>query len=111
MVGWVGEKTVPFCGVSRFVVLAVNPLVLNKTFSVNTIGPLSLTLALLPNLLKSSSPRIGNMSSRIESVGDSTSGGSHAYRAFNAALNSISKSMAIELWREGVVMVISIRGM
>lgn len=83
-----------------------NPTVLNKTFSVNTTGPLSLTQALLPNLRKSSSPRIGNMSSRVGSVGDNTSGGSYAYRASKAALNSISRSMAVDLKEVGVVVVI-----
>ena len=38
-----------------------NHVVLEKTFAVNTYGPLLLTQALLPNLLKSSSPRIGMM--------------------------------------------------
>ena len=85
---------------------AINPTVLNKTFAVNTIGPLSLTQALLPNLLKSSTPRIGNMSSRVGSVGDNSSGGSYAYRASKAALNSISRSMAMGLKNKGVVVVI-----
>ncbi len=40
---------------------ATNHSVLEKTFAVNTYGPLLLTQALLPNLLKSSSPRVGNM--------------------------------------------------
>jgi NAD(P)-dependent dehydrogenase (short-subunit alcohol dehydrogenase family) len=83
-----------------------NPDVLNKTFAVNTIGPLSLTQALLPNLLKSSNPRIGNMSSRVGSVGDNSTGGSYAYRASKAALNSISKSMAMDLMDKGIVVVI-----
>ena len=38
-----------------------NHSVLEKTFAVNTYGPLLLTQALLPNLLKSTSPRVGNM--------------------------------------------------
>jgi NAD(P)-dependent dehydrogenase (short-subunit alcohol dehydrogenase family) len=85
---------------------ATNTAVLNTTFSVNTIGPLSLRQALLPNILKSSSPRIGNMSSRVGSVGDNNSGGSYAYRASKAALNSISRSMAMDLKLEGVLVVI-----
>ena len=38
-----------------------NHSVLEKTFAVNTYGPLLLTQALLPNILKASSPKIGNM--------------------------------------------------
>jgi NAD(P)-dependent dehydrogenase (short-subunit alcohol dehydrogenase family) len=86
--------------------LSTSPAILNETISVNTIGPSSLMQALLPNLLKSSSPRIGNMSSRVGSVGDNTSGGLYAYRASKAALNSVSRRIAMDLKRERVVVVI-----
>lgn len=46
------------------------------------------------------------MSSRVGSVADNSSGGSYAYRASKAALNSISKSMAMDLKERGVVVVI-----
>ncbi|KDQ54932.1 hypothetical protein JAAARDRAFT_354502 [Jaapia argillacea MUCL 33604] len=65
---------------------------LSKVFSVNTFGPLLLTQRLLPNLLKSSSPRIGNMSSRVGSIADNSSGGSYSYRSSKSALNSISNA-------------------
>lgn len=80
--------------------------VLNKTFSTNTFGPLLLTQALLHCLLQSSSPRIGLMSSRVGSIADNSSGGSYAYRASKAALNSIGKSMAVDLKDKGVVVVL-----
>ncbi|KAI9810753.1 MAG: hypothetical protein M1827_006091 [Pycnora praestabilis] len=76
-----------------------------RTFMINTFGPLLLTQALLPNLLLSSSPRIGNMSSRVGSIGDNTTGGHYAYRSSKAALNSISKSLAMDLKSKGVVTV------
>ena len=77
-----------------------------KTFSINTFGPLLLTQALLDCLLKSPSPRIGLMSSRVGSIADNSSGGSYAYRASKAALNSIGKSMAVDLKEKGVVVVL-----
>ncbi|KAF7510172.1 hypothetical protein GJ744_007071 [Endocarpon pusillum] len=46
------------------------------------------------------------MSSRVGSVGDNASGGSYAYRASKAALNSISKSMAMDLKESKVIMVV-----
>jgi NAD(P)-dependent dehydrogenase (short-subunit alcohol dehydrogenase family) len=66
--------------------------VLEKTFAVNTYEPLLLTRTLLPNILKASSPKIGNMvssatmeqlsnfltcmqSSRVGSIVDNSSGG------------------------------------
>jgi NAD(P)-dependent dehydrogenase (short-subunit alcohol dehydrogenase family) len=96
--------------------------VLEKTFAVNTYGPLLLTQALLPNILKASSPKIGNMvssttmeplsnflmrmqSSRVGSIADNSSGGSYAYRASKAALNSIGKSMAVDLKEKGVTVI------
>jgi len=45
------------------------------------------------------------MSSRVGSIADNSSGGSYAYRASKAALNSISKSMAMDLKDRGVVVV------
>jgi NAD(P)-dependent dehydrogenase (short-subunit alcohol dehydrogenase family) len=79
---------------------------LNETFTTNAFGPLLLTQALLPNLTLSPSPRIGNMSSRVGSIADNSSGGSYAYRASKAALNSISKNLAIELREKGIVVVV-----
>jgi len=71
--------------------------VLEKTFAVNTFGPLLLTQALLPNLLKSSSPKICIVSSRVGSIADNSSGGNYAYRASKTAVNSIGKSLAMDL--------------
>ena len=77
-----------------------------QTFSTNTFGPLLLTQALLPSLLMFPHPRIGLMSSRVGSIADNSSGGSYAYRASKAALNSIGKSMAMDLKEKGVVVVL-----
>ena len=46
------------------------------------------------------------MSSRVGSIADNSTGGSYAYRASKAALNSISKSMAVDLKDKGVLIVI-----
>jgi NAD(P)-dependent dehydrogenase (short-subunit alcohol dehydrogenase family) len=96
--------------------------ILEKTFAINTYGPLLLTQALLPNILKASSPKIGNMvssatmeqlsnfltcmqSSPVGSIVDNSSGGSYAYRASKAALNSIGKSMSMDLKEKGVTVI------
>lgn len=80
--------------------------VLERTFAVNTYGPLLLTQALLPNVLQSSNPKLGFMSSRVGSIEDNSTGGSYAYRASKTALNSFCKSMAVDLKDKGVVVVI-----
>nr|POF11589.1 c-factor [Quercus suber] len=82
-----------------------NKGILTSTFETNTFGPLLLTQALLPNLLKSQAPppRIGIVSSRVGSIQDNSTGGSYAYRASKAAVNSIGKSMAMDLKEQGVI--------
>lgn len=80
-----------------------NKDVLTKTFEANTFGPLLLTQALLPNILASEEKRVGIVSSRVGSIGDNSSGGSYAYRASKAAVNSIGKSLAMDLKDQGVV--------
>ncbi|KAL2037748.1 hypothetical protein N7G274_009473 [Stereocaulon virgatum] len=72
-----------------------------KTFTTNTFAPLLLTQSLLPSLLLSPPPRIGLMSSRVGSIADNSTGGSYAYRASKAVLNSIGKSMAMDLRGKG----------
>ncbi|KAK5204326.1 hypothetical protein LTR41_010062 [Exophiala xenobiotica] len=80
--------------------------ILQRTFAVNTFGPLLLTQALLPNVVKSSSPKIGIVSSRVGSTGDNSTGGHYAYRSSKAAVNSIGKSMAMDLKDKGVVVML-----
>ena len=73
-----------------------------KVFAVNTFGPMFLTQALLPNLLASSDPKIGIVTSRMGSIGDNSSGGQYSYRASKAAVNAVGKSMAMDLKPKGV---------
>lgn len=68
-----------------------------KIFAVNTYGPMFVTQALLPNLLKAENPKIGIVTSRVGSMGDNSSGGMYAYRASKAAANSIGRNLAMDL--------------
>ncbi|KAI1615040.1 3-oxoacyl-reductase [Exophiala viscosa] len=82
----------------------VNQESLQSTFAVNTFGPLLLTQALLDNVLAAPSPRhIAVVSSRVGSIADNTSGGAYAYRSSKSAVNSIFKSLAVELKDQDVV--------
>ncbi|CAD0089571.1 unnamed protein product [Aureobasidium mustum] len=82
---------------------SVNKATLTRIFETNTFGPLLLTQALLPNLLDASGAMIGIVSSRVGSIADSSTGGIYAYRASKAAVNSIGKSLAMDLKDKGVV--------
>lgn len=79
-----------------------NKSILTKTFEVNTFGPLLVTQALLPGILAGQEKRIGIVSSRVGSMGDNSSGGSYAYRASKAGVNSIGRSLAMDLKEQGV---------
>ncbi|KAL9600308.1 MAG: hypothetical protein Q9219_003258 [cf. Caloplaca sp. 3 TL-2023] len=84
----------------------VSSLALMTTFQINTIGPLLLTQALLPSIMRAKAPKIAHVSSRVGSIADNTSGGGYSYRASKAALNSIGKSMAMDLKDRGVVVLL-----
>ena len=73
---------------------------LQETFTTNAFT------SLVPYLLLSPTPRIGLMSSRVGSISDNSTGGSYAYRASKAALNSIGKSMTMDLKEKGIVVVL-----
>jgi NAD(P)-dependent dehydrogenase (short-subunit alcohol dehydrogenase family) len=72
------------------------------TLNVNTLGPLRVTQALLPNLrLSRLSPRIAIISSRMGSLSYAKS--DHiAYRASKAAVNKIAQALATDLAPEGM---------
>tara|TARA_B110000305_G_C19425405_1_gene633305 strand:- start:1437 stop:2204 length:768 start_codon:yes stop_codon:yes gene_type:complete len=72
---------------------------LNKIFSVNTFGPIILTSKLLPLLKGRTHSIIANISARVGSIEDNRSGGWHSYRSSKAALNMLTKNLAIELSR------------
>ena len=76
---------------------SADPATLLRQFDVNAIGPLRVTRALLPNLKLAASPRVVNLTSRMASIADNASGGFYGYRASKAALNAITKSLAVDL--------------
>lgn len=77
-----------------------------SVFSVNTVAPLMVAQALLPLLQKGARPVIANITSRMGSIDDNSSGGEYAYRASKAALNMINKSLSVDLAGTGVIPVV-----
>lgn len=74
-------------------------------YEVNTLGPLRVTQALMPNLRTGKGKMIMNMSSGLGSIGDNSRGGMVDYRASKSALNMVSRTMAAELGTEGFKVV------
>ncbi|HVK62108.1 MAG TPA: SDR family oxidoreductase [Bdellovibrionales bacterium] len=66
------------------------------TLNTNSVGPLRLTQALLPLLVKAENPKVATLSSLMGSIGDNTSGGSYAYRMSKSAVNMFVRTLAIE---------------
>lgn len=75
------------------------------TVRINTLAPLTLTRALLPNLRQGAKKIVANQSSRMGSIADNGSGGFYAYRAAKAGLNMVTKSLAQDLAGEGFIVV------
>jgi len=65
-----------------------------KAFTVNTLGPIQVTQALLPNLRASHSRIVAVVSSRMGSIADNTSGGAYAYRISKAAVDMFVKTLS-----------------
>lgn len=72
-------------------------------FEVNTIAPLRLAEALLPNVQRSKGKLIMNVTSQMGSIDDNGSGGSYAYRMSKTALNMGTRSLANDTRGDGVI--------
>lgn len=74
-----------------------------KSFQINTLGPLRVSEALLPSIKQDQPGKIVNVTSQMGSIDDNGSGGAYAYRMSKTALNMGTKSLAQDLSRDGVV--------
>jgi len=74
-----------------------------EQFKVNALGALRVTHALLGSLGEGS--RVINMTSRMGSLDDNTSGGYYGYRMSKAALNMATRSLAVDLKNRGIIVV------
>ncbi|GBM32568.1 C-factor [Araneus ventricosus] len=85
-----------------------------ENFQVNTVSPLLLTKELLP-LLKTAAAKVGgdslscaraavvNITSKMGSIDDNTSGGFYPYRTSKTALNMVTKSLSVDLKPDGIL--------
>ncbi len=68
---------------------------IRRQFEVNSIGPLQLSVALLPRL--SAGSKIAIITSRMGSIADNDSGGQYGDRMSKTAINMAGKSLSIDL--------------
>ena len=83
---------------------SVTPQTMLEVFEVDCVGPINVVQALRPALAVKGG-RIANVSSKMGSSADNSSGSCYAYRAAKAALVITSKSMAIDLAPEGIKVI------
>lgn len=77
-----------------------------RTLAVNTIGPMRVTRALLPNLRLGTGKQIVSISSGLGSIAGNDSGRYYGYRESKAGLNMFTRSLAAELADEGFTCVV-----
>lgn len=84
----------------------INEQALIESFRINSIAPLIMAEAFADNLDKSSHKKIANITSKMGSIDDNSSGGRYAYRSSKAALNMVTKSLAIDLAPRGISAIV-----
>lgn len=77
-----------------------------RVLQVNTLGPMRVTQALLPNLRAGEGKLIVNITSRLGSIELNERGGYHGYRESKSALNMFTRSIAAELKPEGFTCIV-----
>ncbi|UJS25076.1 SDR family oxidoreductase [Thiothrix winogradskyi] len=73
---------------------------------INVVTPMLMMQDFAANVALSERKIIANMSSKMGSIADNTSGGSYLYRSSKAALNMVNKSAAHDLARKGISVVL-----
>lgn len=82
---------------------------IREQLEINSLAPLHISLALLPNLKTGS--KIIFITSRMGSLGDNTSGSRYGYRMSKAALNMAAISLSHDLKSQGIAIGILHPGM
>ena len=76
-----------------------------ETLAINTVAPLAIAGAFLPNL-KPTGGKLIAISSRLGSIGFNTIGGQYIYRSSKAGLNAVWRSLAIDTKAEKITCVV-----
>lgn len=76
-----------------------------QVFQVNVMAPLRLAEHFVEQVARSERKLIVNISSRMGSTGENTSGGGYVYRSSKAAFNMVAKSLSIDLAGRDITVV------
>jgi NAD(P)-dependent dehydrogenase (short-subunit alcohol dehydrogenase family) len=72
---------------------------------VNTLAPLRMVERFVGHVQRSGEKTVVNISSRMGSIGQDTDGGAYIYRSSKAALNMVTKSLAVDLAARNVKVI------
>jgi NAD(P)-dependent dehydrogenase (short-subunit alcohol dehydrogenase family) len=72
-----------------------------RAFQINTLGPMHVITALLPLLRNGRKKILAQITSKMGSIDDNSSGGSYAYRVSKSALNMVGMNLSHEFGPEG----------
>ena len=78
---------------------------MTRCINVNTLGPLFVTQALLPNLRLCKAPKVINISTRSAILGAGSPGQAYGYRVSKTALNMVTRTMAGDRSMKGIMVV------
>jgi NAD(P)-dependent dehydrogenase (short-subunit alcohol dehydrogenase family) len=73
---------------------------------INVLAPLKIIESLTPQVVSSDKKIIVSISSLLGSISANDSGGQYAYRSAKAALNSVNKSLSVDLAGQGVISIV-----
>lgn len=74
-------------------------------FAVNTMAPAKMVEAFGPMVGRGTLKLIVNVSTRMASMTENSSGGAYAYRSTKAGLNAVTKSLAVDLAADGITVI------
>ena len=77
-----------------------------EAFRVNTFAPLKMVEALVEQIACSQLKIVATITSKMGSIVDNQRGGSYIYRSSKAAVNTVVKSLAIDLQPRGIIAVL-----
>jgi len=76
-----------------------------EVFKINTIAPMKMAESFIDNIVASDLKIIANISSKVGSIADNSSGGSYTYRSSKTALNMVTKSLSVDLADKGITAI------
>jgi len=77
-----------------------------QTLRVNTIAPLLMTQAFLPQVARSRRKIVAIMGSTMGSIAENASGDQYIYRTSKAAAHMVGRSLAVDLRSQGIISVL-----